>query len=187
MKDATKTASRLVAALMLTTAPPLSAYAQGLIASGVVSGSGGGPYSYTLSFSDGSGATSPIGYIWYAWTPGNFYLPGVPTSASAPSGWTANVDSTSVQFSANSSANYIQPGGTLSGFGYQANFSPAQLAAQPNGGTSVAYAAGLFSSPNETFSVTGPAAPEPSTLSLVFSCAAGAGILWRRRWLRGNP
>jgi hypothetical protein len=155
------------------------AHAQGQLASGTVSGTGSGTYTYSLSFSDASGATSPIGSVWYSWIPGFFYLPGTPTSASAPTGWTATVSSHSVQYVASSSSFDILAGQTLSGFGYQATFSPAQLAAAPNSGESVAYSGGLFSDSGDTFTVS--AVPEPSTLALVATGAAGVFCLGRRK------
>jgi hypothetical protein len=168
--------------LMLAVGTALSAHAQGQIASGTVSGSGSGPYTYSLSFSDAPSATSSIGSVWYSWVPGSFFLPGVPTSASAPAGWTATVATESVQFVANSSANYITPGQTLSGFSYQATFSPAQLAAAANSGLSVAYHAGLFSdSPGNTFTVAAAAVPEPATLTLLIAGATGLYLAGRRR------
>src|ERR1039457_3973551 len=120
-------------------------HAQDQIASGTIVGSGSGPYTYNLIFSDAAGATSPIGSVWYAWVPGSFYLPGVPTGAFAPAGWTASISGNSIQFVANSPANDILPGQSLPGFSYQAVFSPAQLAAAPNSGRSDAYSGGLFS------------------------------------------
>ena len=159
------------------------AYAQGQITSGTVSGSGTGPYTFHLSFSDDPTALSPVGSVWYAWTPGFFYLPGVPTAASAPAGWAANVSGDSVQFTANSPANDILPGGSLSGFSYTAAFSPAQLAAAPNSGRSVAYSGGLFSDAGDTFTVQPVAAPEPSTVALLL---AGSCLLARRR-TRASP
>ena len=147
-----------------------AAFAQGEIASGTISSAGSGPYVYDLTFSNGAAATSPIGSVWYAWIPGQFFLPGIPTSASAPAGWTANVDGPSVQFIASSSADYITAGQTLSGFSYDATFTPAQLAAAPNSDESVAYSAGLFSDGGDTFIVQ--AVPEPSSLGFL-----GAGFL----------
>jgi len=153
-----------------------SARAQGQLASGTVIGSGTGPYTYSLTFSDAAGATSPIGSVWYAWVPGSDFLPGSPTSESTPTGWTATVASGtpgySIQFKASSSAYYIPAGGSLSGFGYQAGFSPAQLAATANSGESVAYSAALFSDPGYTFTVLG--VPEPSTTLLLLI----PGLLW---------
>ncbi|HWV99742.1 MAG TPA: PEP-CTERM sorting domain-containing protein [Candidatus Acidoferrum sp.] len=167
------TVMRILLGLMLTVGTATSVRAQGQIASGTVSGSGSGPYTYVLSFKDAAGATSPIGSVWYAWVPGVFYLPGTPTSASAPAGWTATVSGNSVQYVANSAGNDITAGQTLSGFTYQAVFTPAQLAAAPNSGRSDAYSAGLFSDAGNIFVVT--TVPEPSTLAL-FTC--GATALW---------
>lgn len=158
-------------------------YAQGQIASGTIGSSGSGPYNYSLTFSDSAGATSPIGSVWYAWVPGQFYLPGTPTSASAPAGWTATVFNNSVQYVANAPVDYIAAGQSLSGFGYQATFTPAQLAGAPNSGVSDAYSAGLFSDSGDIFTVQ--AVPEPTAQVLM---VAGVAALWQisRRKLRTN-
>lgn len=153
------------------------ALAQGQLGSGTIVGTGAGIYTYSLSFGDLPGATSPIGSVWYAWVPGQFYLPGTPTSASAPAGWTASIVGASIGFVASSPANFIAPGQSLSGFSYQANFSPAQLAAAPNSGVSVAYSGGLFSDAGNTFTVQN--VPEPSTAALLL--CAGGGLGWRLR------
>ena len=156
-----------------------TAYAQGEIASGTIGGAGSGPFVYSLTFSDGASATTTIGSVWYSWVPGFFFLPGTPTSASAPAGWTANISSDSVQYIANSPANYIQPGQSLSGFGYQAAFSPAQLAAAPNSGESVAYSAGLFSDGGDTFTVQ--VVPEPSAMAFLGASVLGLALAGRRK------
>src|SRR5262249_46812517 len=145
-------------------------------ASGTVSGTGGGPYLYSLTFSDAAGATAPIGSIWYAWIPGAFYLPGVPTAASAPAGWTATISGNSVQYVANSAAFDIEPGQSLSGFTYTAAFSPAQLMAAPNSGRSDAYSGGLFSDSGQIFNVV--QVPEPSAGLILMS---GALLIGRRK------
>lgn len=153
--------------------------AQSDIPSGTLGGTGAGPYSYSLILSDAAGATSPIGSVWYAWLPGSFFLPSTPASASAPAGWTAKIVSDSIQFVASSSAFDIAPGGSLSGFGYQASFSPSTLAATPNSGESVAYSGGLFSDGGQTFNVQPTPEPAPSLL-----LAAGATAMYlvnRRR------
>lgn len=151
------------------------AHAQGQVASGTISSSGSGPYTYSLTFSDAVGATSPIGSVWYSWVPGLFFLPGIPTLASAPAGWTATVFNNSVQYVANSPADDIAAGQSLSGFSYQAAFSPAELAAMANSAESVAYSGGLFSDGGDTFNVTVQPVPEPNGQMLLL---AAAPILW---------
>jgi len=175
---------RILLGCLLTVATTTFVHAQGQIASGTIGSTGSGPsYAYSLTFSDASTATSPIGYVWYSWVPGFFYLPGTPTSASAPAGWTATVAGNSVQYAANAPADYITAGQTLSGFGYQATFSPAQLAAAPNSEVSDAYSTGLFSDGGDIFTVQ--VVPEPSALALL---ALGAVALWLigRRKLQTN-
>jgi hypothetical protein len=156
-------------------------HAQGEIASGTIGSSGSSPFIYNLTFGDSASATSPVGSIWYSWIPGFFYLPGTPTSASAPAGWTATIFGNSIQFVANSVANDITAGHTLSGFSYQANFSPTQLAAAPNSAVSVAYSGGLFSDAGNTFSVQ--PVPEPSACAFLLLGATAFGLI-RRRSLR---
>jgi len=171
--NSTATAAWILLCLTLAAADTLSARGQGQIASGTISGLGTGPYTYNLTFSDASTATSPIGSVWYAWVPGQFYLPGTPTSASAPAGWTATISGNSVQYVANSSAFDILAGQSLSGFSYSAVFSPAQLAAAPNSGRSDAYSGGLFSDAGDIFNVT--TVPEPSCAVLLL---CGASVFW---------
>ncbi len=173
------TAARILLGLILAAATAAHAPAQGQLGAGTISGTGSGPYSYSLTFSDLAGATAPVGSVWYSWVPGFFYLPGTPTSASAPPGWTATISGNSVQFVANSPAYAITPGNSLSGFGYQANFSPAQLAAAPNSGLSVAYSAGLFSDAGNTFTVQ--IVPEPSTWMLLGCGITGLLLASRRK------
>ena len=181
-RRATTSAGGVLLGLILTT----KAHAQGQIPSGSISGSGAGPYSYSLAFSDAAGATSPIGSVWYAWVPGSFYLPASPTSASAPAGWTAAIVGKSIQFVASSSADDIIAGETLTGFGYQAAFSPTTLSTTANSGVSVAYSAGLFSDGGSTFTVV--PTPEPSTALLLVPGVAALWLLRRSRRERAcNP
>jgi len=164
-------AARIFLGLVLPSATAVSAIAQGIgqIASGTIGAAGTGPFTYSLSFSDAANATAPIGSVWYAWIPGAFYLPGAPTSVSAPSGWTATVVNNSIQYVASSPAFDILPGDAQFGFSYTANFSPAQLAATAMSGTSVAYSGGLFSDSGDTFTVS--TVPEPSA-GLLLLCGA---------------
>ena len=179
----TKAATRILLGLGLSAGTVSLLHAQGQVASGTLTSSGSGPYLFDLSFSDAAGASSSIGSVWYAWVPGEFYLPGVPTSASAPAGWTATISGNSIQFVADSAAYDIAPGQTLSGFSFQAPFTPAQLAAAPNSGVSDAYSGGLFSDGGNIFTVQ--PVPEPSGPLLLL---VGASALWliRGRRFRTN-
>lgn len=172
------TAQKILLGFVLAFGTATFVHAQGEIASGTIGSSGSSPYIYNLSFSDAAGASSSIGSVWYSWVPGFFYLPSMPTSASAPAGWSAFVSGNSVQFVANSAANYIAPGQSLSGFSYQANFSPTQLAAAPSSGVSVAYAGGLFSDGGNTFTVS--PVPEPSACAFLLLGATAFGLIRRR-------
>jgi hypothetical protein len=173
--------------LMLAGATTGSVQAQGEMASGTLAATGSGPYAYDLTFSDAAGASSPIGSIWYAWVPGSFYLPGTPTSAAAPAGWTATISGHSVQYIASSAADYIQPGASLSGFSYQALFSPAELAAAPNSGVSVAYSGGLFSDAGNTFTVTMVPEPSAGRLLMLGSVALALLVSAENRRAAGPP
>lgn len=170
---------KTILTLALTVVATASVLAQGDIPSGTISGSGSGPYTYDITFSDSASSTSPIGSIWYAWVPGQFFLPGTPSGASAPSGWTANIVANSIQFTANSAANDIPIGGSLSGFTYNASFSPSTLFGTANSGKSDAYMAGLETDAGEIFFVT-QTVPEPSTLALL-GIGAGALVGFARR------
>ena len=178
-----KAAAAVLASLFLG-GSALNIRAQGQIPSGAILGAGSGPYTYSLSFTDGATATSPIGSIWYAWTasiPPYFYLPGVPSSVSVPAGWTFSIVGNSIQFIASSSANDIQPGHSLSGFSYTAAFTPAQLASTLYSGLSVAYSGGIEASPDfsgQMFTVQ--TVPEPGPLGLL-ALGAGSVVMIRRR------
>ena len=149
--------------------------------SGTVSGSGSGPYIDTLTFSDSASATSPIGSVWYGWLPPYYnYLPSVPTSASAPAGWSAMISANSIEFVASSPAYYIQPGGMLQGFSYTAAFSPTTLASNPAAAYSYAYVGPIEGDPGTFFSVT-TVVPEPSTAALFGIGALGLGVVRRRK------
>jgi len=186
------TAGKLFLGLLLAAGAAGSVQAQSILASGQLSAvaGGGGTWDYTLVISDSAGATSPIGSLWYGWIPGQFYLPTAPSSATAPVGWTASVvtvGGSSIQFIASSALYDINPGSSLT-FNFVSTDSPSTLAgnAVPTYpttpiGTTVAYGAGLFSTPSETFVVN--SVPEPTTLALAMAGSLGLWGASRRRSL----
>jgi hypothetical protein len=179
-----KTTSKLPLSLLLGLVLAPAAFGQG--ASATISGVPNGPnWNYTITLTD-TGATQ-IGNFWYAWTldvPPNFYLPsGTISSISGQNGWTGSAVANSIQFVDNSSANALNPGGSVKLF-YTASFSPTTLAATPNSGLSVAYSgSGTFvenGSSTGDFTVTIVPAPEPSLFGLLATGSACLAFYGRR-------
>jgi hypothetical protein len=148
-------------------------------------GTSGTNFNYAITLHDTG--TTTIGSFWYSWIPGYDFLPSTPASAPSPTGWSSNIisasppdDGGSIQWIASGSANYIQPGGSLT-----FNFSSPDNFASVTGtspyspyavGTSYIYSHGLFSDGGYQFVV---AAPEPASASLLG--VAGVMLLKRRR------
>jgi hypothetical protein len=83
----------------------------------------GANFQYNLTLHDVG--TTTIGSLWIAWAPGLFFLPHPPSATSAPAGWGAAPFANSVQYAAASAADYVQPGGTLSGFSFTVPDAPS--------------------------------------------------------------
>jgi len=158
-------------------AATMGTQAQGIIPSGTLAGvpGAGNTYDYTLTLNNAANATTDIEGFWYAWLPGRFSLPTMPTSASGgSSGWSATVDGKSIQFQGNAT-DAIAPGSSAV-FTFVSTDSPTTLAGSFNNlpiGASVAYPGTINfsgSAPNQEFTVL--PAPEPSTFALV-----GGGLL----------
>jgi hypothetical protein len=171
-----------------------TSYAQGngITATGTLTDvpGAGNTFDYTLTVDNSASSLNPIGSFWYAWVPGEFFLPTTPSSEGAPANWTATpvtaLGASSIQFATSTTGAKIAPGGSLS-FTFVSTDTPAVLAGDaPNHpgtpiGTTVAYAAGIQSDAGDTF-VVQSVVPEPSTLALIGMGALGlAGAVWRRR------
>ena len=168
-------------------APVVATQAQGIIPSATLAGvpGTGNTYDYTLTLNNGASATTPIEGFWYAWIPGHFFLPTMPSSASGDaSGWAASVAGRSVQYQGNS-ADAIAPGHSAV-FSFVSSDSPDTLAGTSGGfpiGDSVAYPGTINfsgSSPNAEFVVI--SVPEPSSLTLI-----GGGLLCLLAVVRPRP
>jgi len=152
------------------------AWAQGETATGQVNGQPSGSlYDYTITLDNTSGSVS-IGSFWYAWTPTIspfFYLPSTPSSASAPTGWTASIAANSIQYV--SSGIPLAPGQSIQ-FQYVAAFSPSQLTG--DAGYSYVYTGGIEGDPGALVNVQ--TVPEPASSVLFLAGFLGwVGRRWR--------
>jgi len=166
-----------------------------ITATGTVSAApaGGGSFDYTITLHNSASSTASIQSFWYAWIPGQFYLPSAPTSTAfpLPFAWSAAAftiapNESSIQFYTSSSIYALAPGGSFS-FTYASMDSPAtefgNSPAFPSTpvGTSVVYQGGFLSAVSDTFVVQ--PAPEPATLALLGVGSLGLLAVVRRRKL----
>jgi hypothetical protein len=96
---------------------------------GTANGSGG--YNYTVTVNDTGSST--VGTYWLGWVPGEDFLAQSPTSIGSPSGWSGSLfpvgNGYSIEWTANSSASYLQPNGSSSSFTFSSTETPTQMAA----------------------------------------------------------
>ena len=157
-------------------------------ASGVINYTlSGSLYTYNISLTN-TGSTA-VGTLWYAWIPGEDYLPIKPISASSPTGWTLNETTgsgfgTGMQWVA-SAGSTLAAGATLSGFSFTTTTTPAELAGpstfDPKNpvGTSFVYQGSPFSGGSEEI-VINPA-PEPAPIAFATLGLGSLALLIRRR------
>jgi hypothetical protein len=170
-------------------ASAISAQAQVINASGTISGAslGNGSYNYTLTLNNLATSTASIESLWYAWVPGQFYLPSSPSSVQVPAGWTDGIvssfDGSSIQFI--NSTTPLAPGHSVT-FGFITVDAPADVFGDasyyPNTpvGTSVANSGLPLSGVSRQFVVT--PVPEPSPLALLAAGSIGLIVIaWRKK------
>jgi len=111
-----------------------------------------------------STSTVSLETFWFAWTPGQDYLPTKPASETSPTGWNVDLishntnppDGFAIRWVTTTAP--LAPGDSLQ-FGFVSSDSPATLAgdstffAKPPIGTSVVYQNGPFSGATDTFVV----------------------------------
>jgi hypothetical protein len=184
-----------------TPSPAESASAQVSLVS--LSGTPAAPvYNYDITLTDTG--TTPIGTFWFAWTPGQNFLPTVPTAESSPTGWgndagtsstpdltgpEGSPDGTAVRWVAQSAGALLAPGQSLGGFDFSSTDAPAALAGlSPTHptvpvGTSFVYSGAPFSDAGAEFTaaVTAPAVlphlePSLDASKLPTQVVAGAAV-----------
>jgi hypothetical protein len=136
----------------------------------------GSDYNYTITLNNSSSSTSGIGTFWYAWIPGEDFLATKPISITPPSGWSDTIthggstDGYAIQYTANSSTDYVQPGHSLS-FLFKSADTPKEVNGNSNFypgtpvGTSFVYPMEPFSDSGHEFVVA------PALLSIAVTPA----------------
>ncbi len=138
----------------------------------------GDDYTYTLTINNTG--TTDIGSMFFAWIPGQNYLPSTPSSATSPSGWSlvginqaGGGQGGSIEWQANTP---LTAGHSLTGFTFTTVDTPSEIfATSPYFNapvtTTVAYEGGLFSQTSETFTFS-----EATTSSVTLDLAASHAV-----------
>lgn len=137
---------------------------------------------YTLTLTD-AGDTA-VGSFWFAWIPGQDYMPTQPTNITSPTDWAAVItggnpgNGYAIQWVAGAGA-ALMPGQSVSTFSFDSATTPQQMAGNspfyPGTPvlTSFAYIGAPFGDPGYQFVVEAAPVPEPSTMALL----AAGGLL----------
>ena len=93
----------------------------------------GGDFDYSITLTNSSASPNPIGTFWFAWVPGEDFMPTKPINITAPTGWVEKVtngggsDGFAIQF-IDTTGPLLAPGSSLSGFGFTSASTSGQLA-----------------------------------------------------------
>jgi hypothetical protein len=164
-------------------ASTISSHAQGAVATiSEVPGTGGN-FDYTISLKNTG--TESLNSFWYAWTPGVFDLPTVPTSAANSSlGWIATIDGDSIQWQNTASAPALAAGQSQT-FTFDSTSTLSAITTPPSGNSvafttdSIQFNAGVAGQSTPIFAPTIAAVPEPSAWGLLAVGAIMAGLCKR--------
>lgn len=191
---------RLVGLLLAAGALVAPARAGGLTAGGVISAKAvGSAFDYTITLTNSSGSVDSLGTFWFAWVPGDDFMPTNPIAGDfvTPAGWKEKVtnggptDGYAIQWVSGSAATDLAPGGSLT-FGFASSSTPAAIAGDSPFyptfpvTTSFVYQGAPFVGASDQFVVSFASVPEPSTLMLggvavVASIAYAAAKRYRSR------
>jgi hypothetical protein len=138
----------------------------------------GANYDYTITLNN-TGSTT-IETFWFAWVPGEDFLPSNPITVQAPGGWADSIthtgagDGYAIRFDTTTTP--VNPGNSMT-FQFESPDTPAAVAGDSPYyptmpvGTSFVYQGAAFTTPSQSFVVQ--PVPEPSALALLL-----AGCLW---------
>ncbi|HEX4123192.1 MAG TPA: hypothetical protein VHY37_00590, partial [Tepidisphaeraceae bacterium] len=139
-------------------------------------------YNYAITLTNTG--TTPIGTFWFAWVPGEDFLPTVPLSESSAAGWgnasgTSSTpaitgsgnssDGSAIQWVAQSPSALLGAGQSLSGFAFSSDDSPTALSGHSPSHpsepvlTAFVYQGAPFSDAGFEFTVTNDASAAPTT------------------------
>lgn len=174
---------RIFLALFLISVPMEMAHSAILAAGGTLTDvQVGSTYDYTVTLTN-EGSIS-INTFWYAWVPGQDYLPSSPTNIASPTGWTETVthstnppsDGYAIQWHTLTTGTDALAPGTSFQFTFDMTNTPASLAGNSvfytntPVGTSFIYSGQPFSGSSQEFVVQ--SVPEPTSVVLI-----GLGLL----------
>jgi hypothetical protein len=184
---------RTLSLLLAIAATAAIAHAGTLSASATISGTQISPGVYDYSIDLSNTGTTTIGTFWFSWVPGAGFLSATPSDVWSPTGWTDAITNggAAIQWISNSSSSLLQPGWSLTGFGFESTETPAELLLDFTGSgtgsgdpvlTSTVYTGAPFSSNPDIFAVA--ETPEPNTLLLTLSGLGLAAASLKSRFLR---
>lgn len=175
---------------------PATVTAANISAGATMTWAADGPnFDYTITLHNSAASDASIGTFWYAWIPGEDFLPTSPISISSPAGWTAIVthfpnvptNGFAIQWTtgAVNSPNNVAIGGSAV-FKFTSADTPAQLAGEspffPGTpvGMSFVYPGAPFSDGGHSFVVQ--SVPEPSSAVLgALGLISALGLVAGRR------
>jgi len=120
------------------------------------------PYEFLLK----NTGTTTIGTFWFAWIPGQDFMPSAPANIGAPLYWSASVthsgvgDGYGIQWVTPYSTYYLPAGLSFGGFSFDSAMTPAQLAAGMTG-TSYVYIGAPQGDPGFSFEVASATTSAP--------------------------
>jgi hypothetical protein len=146
-------------------------------------------WEYDLTLDD-TGTTN-VGTLWFAWVPGEDFMPAQPSNVLNPANWTPTItgggagDGYAVRWVAGGGS-AITPGNSVAGFSFDSATTPAQMAGlsaffnNPPVTTATVYSGQPFSDPGFTLVATAAQTSTPEPAGLVLMTLGVAALGWKK-------